>query len=40
VVVAIRTGVSPAVWLEDTRALFTACEVIADADARARRRGR
>jgi len=40
---SIRTGVGPGEWLDDTRALMTAAEIIHDADRRAereRRKGR
>jgi hypothetical protein len=39
VIVAMRTGVAPAEWLDDPRALITALELLAEADADARRRG-
>jgi len=39
VCLAIRTGVSHEVWLEDTRALATAIGVITDADRKSRTRG-
>jgi len=38
VIVACRTGVAPVVWLEDSRALITAAELLEDADRRARRK--
>jgi len=38
VIVAIRTGVSPFVWLDEPRLLFTAVELLAEADRQARRR--
>lgn len=37
-IVAIRTGVAPDVWLDDTRALVTAAQLLEDADRKARRR--
>jgi len=40
VVVAIRTGSSPAPWIDDPRALSTAIELLAESDAKARARGR
>lgn len=38
-IVAMRTGVGPAEWLDDPRALMTALELLAEADADARRKG-
>ena len=38
-VVALRSGVAPEVWLEDPRALFTALTLLEAADEQARRRG-
>jgi hypothetical protein len=40
VVVAIRTSTDPGAWVDDPRALATAIGLLAEADARARRRGR
>jgi hypothetical protein len=37
VAVALRSGVAPAVWLEDPRNLFTALDIYAEADREARR---
>jgi hypothetical protein len=34
--VAIRTGVSHEVWLADTRAMFTAAEILEEADRKRR----
>jgi hypothetical protein len=36
VVVAIRTGVGPDVWLADTRALTTAVDILNEQDRRER----
>jgi hypothetical protein len=36
VALSIRTGVAHDVWLEDTRALVTAVELIGEADRQAR----
>jgi hypothetical protein len=40
VVVACRTGVSPADWLEDPRALVTAAQALEEADKAQKRRRR
>lgn len=39
-VVALRTGSSPAPWVDDPRALSTAIELLAEADRRAKARRR
>jgi len=36
VLLAVRTGVAPEAWLEDTRALVTAAEILAEADRKSR----
>jgi hypothetical protein len=38
VIVACRTGVAHDVWLEDTRALITAAQLLEESDRRARRK--
>jgi hypothetical protein len=38
VIVALRSGVPHDVWLDDTRALMTALDVLAEADRQAARR--